>query len=45
MVSVNNISKSYGDKKVLQDISFSLQEGMIYVFMGTNGSGKTTLFN
>ncbi len=42
---IENISKSYGDKKVLQDISFSLEEGTIYVLMGTNGSGKTTLFN
>jgi len=44
-IKINNISKSYGDKKVLQDISFSLQAGRIYVLMGTNGSGKTTLFN
>lgn len=40
-----NISKSYGDKKVLQDVSFSLEQGKIYVLMGANGSGKTTLFN
>lgn len=45
IIKVNNISKSYGDKKVLQDISFTLDEGKIYVLMGTNGSGKTTLFN
>lgn len=44
-LKVKNISKSYGDKKVLQDVSFSLDEGKIYVLMGTNGSGKTTLFN
>lgn len=44
-LATENISKSYGDKKVLQDVSFSLKEGMVYVLMGANGSGKTTLFN
>ncbi len=44
-LKINHISKSYGNKKVLQDISFSLDEGKIYVLMGANGSGKTTLFN
>lgn len=44
-LTINNISKSYGDKKVLQGVSCSLKQGKIYVLMGANGSGKTTLFN
>lgn len=44
-ITASNISKSYGDKKILQDVSFSLKAGNIYVLMGTNGSGKTTLVN
>lgn len=44
-LKVENISKSFGDKKILQDISFELKQGEIYVLMGANGSGKTTLFN
>ena len=44
-LAVQHISKSYGDNQVLDDVSFSLEKGKIYVLMGTNGSGKTTLFN
>jgi len=44
-LKLEHISKSYGDKKVLQDVSFSLKQGKVYILMGANGSGKTTLFN
>ncbi|MFY0653884.1 MAG: ATP-binding cassette domain-containing protein [Cyclobacteriaceae bacterium] len=44
-IKVNHISKSYGDKRVLENISFLLEKGNVYVLMGANGSGKTTLFN
>ncbi|HRN33782.1 MAG TPA: ATP-binding cassette domain-containing protein [Saprospiraceae bacterium] len=40
-----HIAKAFGEKKVLKDVSFTLQKGTITVLMGTNGSGKTTLFN
>lgn len=43
IVEVNNISKSFDDKKVLDNISFSLDEGNITGLVGRNGSGKTTL--
>lgn len=39
------ISKSYGDKKVIEDISIELHEGEIVSLLGISGSGKTTLFN
>ena len=40
-----HISKSYGDKAVLSDISFSLEEGELLCLLGISGVGKTTLFN
>lgn len=45
MLEVVNIEKSYGKKKILHDISFSIEEGQIKALVGPNGSGKTTLMN
>lgn len=44
-LELKHIAKSFGENKVLNDISLVLNEGSITVLMGTNGSGKTTLFN
>jgi len=44
-LTVEHIAKQYGDHRVLNDISFEVPEGKVYVLVGTNGSGKTTLFN
>jgi len=44
-LELNHITKSFGENKVLNDVTFALNEGSITVLMGTNGSGKTTLFN
>lgn len=44
-LEVKNLSKSYGDKKVLEDINFSFSSGKIYGLIGRNGAGKTTFFN
>ena len=44
MLEIRNLTKYYGDKKVLDDISLSLETGKIISLMGANGSGKTTLF-
>ena len=39
---VNNISKSYGNKKVVDNLSFTLDKPCIFGLLGTNGAGKTT---
>jgi len=42
---IENLTKKYGDYLVLDDVSFSFEQGKIYGLLGRNGSGKTTLFN
>jgi len=42
-IEVKNISKSYGDQKALDNISFSVKKGEIVGFLGPNGAGKSTL--
>jgi ABC-2 type transport system ATP-binding protein len=42
-IAVNNISKSYGAQKALDNISFSVNKGEIVGFLGPNGAGKSTL--
>jgi ABC-2 type transport system ATP-binding protein len=42
VLELKNVSKSYGDFKAVNDVSFSLEAGRIYGFLGPNGAGKTT---
>lgn len=42
MIEVRNLSKSFKGRKVIDDISLSVDEGDVYGFLGSNGSGKTT---
>lgn len=42
-LSVQNVSKAYGDNQVLKNISLDLKEGEIFGLIGLNGVGKTTL--
>jgi len=44
LVQIENVTKSFGDKKALQNISFSVPAGQICGLLGPNGAGKTTLF-
>lgn len=39
---VSNLSKKYGDKTVVDNISFSMDKPGVYALLGTNGAGKTT---
>lgn len=43
IITVKNLSKSYGKHKVLTDVSFSFKEGQIIGLLGPNGCGKTSL--
>lgn len=42
VLELKNVSKSFGKRKVINDISLDVKEGEIYGFLGPNGSGKTT---
>lgn len=42
ILSVTNLTKSYGDKKAVNDITFEVNKGEIFGILGPNGAGKTT---
>lgn len=44
IIELHNISKSYGDRKAVSDICFSVNEGELFGLIGPDGAGKTTLF-
>ena len=43
MIEIKNVTKKYGSKKALDNISFNINDGDIFAFIGHNGAGKTTL--
>ena len=45
ILRAEHISKAYGDKEILKDIDFSLEERELVCLLGVSGVGKTTLFN
>ena len=45
MISIKQLSKKYGQKQVLNNISFEIQQGELYGLVGPNGVGKTTLLS
>ncbi len=45
ILQAEQISKAYGEKQVLQDISVTLNQGELVCLLGVSGVGKTTLFN
>lgn len=44
-VTVEHLSKSYGDVKAVNDISFTVKKGSLFAFLGINGAGKSTTIN
>lgn len=45
MIEVKNLCKSYGDKKVVDNVSFNIEKGKITSFIGANGAGKSTILS
>jgi ABC-type multidrug transport system ATPase subunit len=44
VIEIKDLKKSFGDVKALNDISFNVESGDLYGFIGPDGAGKTTLF-
>ena len=42
MLNIEHLTKTYGDKKAVDDLSLHIMPGEIYGFIGHNGAGKTT---
>ncbi|MGB4590228.1 MAG: ATP-binding cassette domain-containing protein [Clostridiaceae bacterium] len=45
MISIKNLSKRYGEKEVVSNVTLDLEKGMITSFIGPNGAGKSTLLS
>ena len=42
MIEIKNLTKQYGPKKALSDLSLTIRQGEIFGFLGHNGAGKST---
>lgn len=45
MITVEHLTKCYGDFMAVNDLSFEIEEGHVYGFLGPNGAGKSTTMN
>lgn len=45
IISVKNFTKTYGDFKAVDNITFDVDEGSVFAFLGPNGAGKSTTIN
>ena len=45
ILSVKHLSKSFGQLKAVDDLSFNVESGKLFAFLGQNGAGKSTTIN
>lgn len=45
IIEIDHLSKSFGDIRAVQDLSFQVREGELFAFLGVNGAGKSTTIN
>lgn len=45
MIKIENLSKTFGSKKIYEDFNFEFEKGVVYGIQGPSGSGKSTLLN
>lgn len=45
IIEIRNLKKNYGDLKAVDDISFDVEKGSLFAFLGLNGAGKSTTIN
>ena len=45
IIKIHRLSKSFGAVKAVQDLSFQVEEGALFAFLGVNGAGKSTTIN
>lgn len=42
IIEINNLNKSFGEVKAVQNLSFRVKKGELFAFLGVNGAGKST---
>ena len=45
IIEVNHLVKNYKEVEAVRDISFTVEEGSFFAFLGVNGAGKSTTIN
>ena len=45
IIEIKNLSKSFGNLKAVDDVSFCVKRGELFAFLGVNGAGKSTTIN
>ena len=45
IIEIEHLSKSFGDVRAVQDLSFRVKKGELFAFLGVNGAGKPTTIN